>query len=95
MRSLSQINTGKSASVYERLRSAGLWAPQSRPQDPPEEQLPKQSLRFKLMQGNQACQGLDGNMDRETTPVPERTILDVWCGAHYIFSVYSEGQRLR
>jgi len=47
------------------------------------------------MQGNQACRGQDGNMDRETTPVPERTILDVWCGAHYIYSVYSEGQRLR
>ena len=49
------VSNAKSASVHECLRSTDLYAPCSCPQRPPEEQLPKQSLRFTLMQGNQAC----------------------------------------
>jgi hypothetical protein len=46
----------KSASVHECLRSTGLCAPNSCPQRPPLEPEPKrkQSLRFALIQGNQA-----------------------------------------
>jgi hypothetical protein len=50
-----QISKISTASVHECLRFIDLCAPCSCPQRPPEEQLPKQSLRFTLMQGNQAC----------------------------------------
>jgi hypothetical protein len=50
-----RIGNGKSASVQECLRSTDLYGPCSCPQRPPQERVPKQSLRFTLMQENQAC----------------------------------------